>query len=86
MPLETKLLIASIVVIAAGFVLAVTRVLGAWIENNTVRHDLIANSKRKRLEYMRSVAEREHAISGVAGNDSIIIEDDDEPADYAQAA
>lgn len=86
MPLETKVLLACFVVIAAGLVLAVTRVLGAWADHHISRHDLIVESKRRRLEYFNAVAERENAFDSDQqqdGNDSVIIEDDDA---FARAA
>jgi hypothetical protein len=85
MPVETKLLLALSVAAAAGLVIAVMRVLGAWADHHISRHDLIVESKRRRLEYYQAVAERQNAMNQAIedeGHGNVIIEDD-EHADEA---
>lgn len=82
MLLETKLLIACFVVLAAAFVWAVMKVLGAWADHHISRHDLIVESRRMRLAYFNSVAERQAALEAKDEDDpehsSVIIEEPDE--------
>lgn len=89
MSLETKLLLIVMCILAFSLVMAVGRVLAAWAEHHLARHDLIVASKQKRLDYLRSLAEREKAEqNGVLEDDetgNVIIEAD-EPANLAQAA
>ena len=87
MSLETKLMIGCFVALAAALVLAVTKVLGAWTDHHVSRHDLIVESRRRRLAYFNAVAERmiEAVGEGTDENDTVIIEDDDQE-DYAKAA
>lgn len=61
MSIQTKLLIVCFVVMASALVLAVTRVLGAWAHHHTSRHDLIAESKRRRMAYQKALADRDNA-------------------------
>ena len=70
MDLPTKLIILGLIGSAGVFVTVTLRVLGAWSNYHIRRHDLIAESKRRRLEYFRAVAERQ----GMS-NDSIEIVD-----------
>ncbi len=89
MPLETRLMIGCFVALAAALVLAVTKVLGAWADHHISRHDLIVESRRRRLAYFNAVAERMSDITDeeAADNDSVIIEDEDnDQEDYAKAA
>lgn len=90
MPLQTKLLIVFFVVLIAGLVTAVMRVLGAWADHHISRHDLIVESKRRRLEYFSAVAQRQDAMDDASereSHDSVIIDDDESgTTDYAQAA
>lgn len=89
MSLETKLLIGFCIALAAGLVLAVTRVLGAWAEHHITRHDLVAESKRRRLAYFQSVADRQAGISPDDPADeqsNIIIEDDEVDQAFGRAA
>ena len=81
------MLLTCLVLTAAAFVYAVLRVAGAWYEKHVAQHDLIAESKQRRLDYLKAVAEREQqllAAEQAEAFDSIIIEDD-EPS-LAQAA
>ncbi|MEM9347067.1 MAG: hypothetical protein AAGB26_10665 [Planctomycetota bacterium] len=87
MTVETKLVLICLTLLAAAFVIGVLKVVGAWVEHHTSRHDLIVESKRKRIEYLRAVADRERelmALQEAEAEESIIIEDD-EPQ-LAQAA
>ncbi|MFK7789592.1 MAG: hypothetical protein AB8C95_08910 [Phycisphaeraceae bacterium] len=88
MPIETKLLLTCLVLIAAAFAYAVLRVTGAWYEHHVERHDLIAESKRRRFAYLKALADRDRelmAAEEAEASHSVIIEDDDEPV-LAQAA
>lgn len=58
MDLSTKIIALLLIASAGVFVTLVLRVLGAWSHYHVARHDLIAESKRRRLEYFRAVAER----------------------------
>ncbi len=87
MLLETKLLIGCFVMLAAGLVFAVTKVLGAWAEHHITRHDLVVESRRRRLEYFKAVAERESADED--GQDVEFVDaqsSSDQDATYARAA
>lgn len=87
MPSETKLLVTCLVFIAAAFVYAVLRVSGSWYERHIEKHDLIAESKRRRFAYLKALAERDRELIEVEeaqAMQSVIIEDD-EPQ-RAQAA
>ncbi|MEM6258523.1 MAG: hypothetical protein AAGI37_09455 [Planctomycetota bacterium] len=87
MTVETKLVLICLTLLAAAFVVGVLKVVGAWVEHHTSRHDLIVESKRRRVEYKRAVAERERemiALQEAEAEESIIIEED-EPQ-LAQAA
>ena len=70
MDLSTKLLAVGVIASLGIFVAVVLRVLGAWSNYHIRRHDLIVESKRRRLEYFRAVAERQ----GLS-NDSIEVMD-----------
>lgn len=87
MPIETKLLVTCLVIFAVALAYAVLRVTGAWYEHHVGRHDLIAESKRRRFAYLKALADRDRDMmvaSEAEAMDSIIIEDD-EP-EFAQAA
>lgn len=87
MTMEAKLLMTCLVLLAVALVYAVLKVSGAWHDHHVARHDLIAESKRRRFEYLRALAERDRKLSEAAeaeAQQSVIIEDD-EPA-LAQAA
>jgi len=73
MTFQTKLLMMALTLLAGGFALAYLRVLGAWANHHVSRHDLIAASRRRRNDYLKSLAEREQMHMG--GNASILIED-----------
>ncbi|MFN3168981.1 MAG: hypothetical protein ACE37H_18185 [Phycisphaeraceae bacterium] len=86
MAVETKLLIAFFVAVGAGLVIAVMRVLGAWADHHISRHDLVVESKRRRLEYFSAVAERQNALDTAAEAEehgNVIIEGEDQDADNA---
>ncbi len=82
MPTETKLLLTCLVILAAGLVYAVLRVSGAWYEHHVSRHDLVAESKRRRFAYLKAIADRDREMMEAQG--AVIIEND-EPQ-LAQAA
>lgn len=81
MTLETKLLIGCFVVLAYGMVLAISRVLGAWVDHHVTRHDLVVESKRRRLEYLRQLAEMDKQFEEEEGDEAgdVIIEQDELP-------
>ncbi|MEM1353587.1 MAG: hypothetical protein AAGC44_13845 [Planctomycetota bacterium] len=58
MDLTTKLVALAIIATVFIFVTFVLRVLGAWSNYQIRRHDLVAESKRRRIEYLRAVSER----------------------------
>ena len=84
MPLETKLMLFCLIALAMGLVFGVLKVAGAWYEHHVSRHDLVVESKRRRIAYLKALAERERELEE-AENESISIEEDDEP-ELAQAA
>ena len=87
MTIETKLLLTCLVIFAAGLAYAVLRVSGAWFEHHISRHDLIAESKRRRFAYLKAIADRDREMleaQAAESQPSVIIEDD-EP-ELAQAA
>ena len=92
MPLETKLLLLCLGVLAFGFVLSVTRVLGAWAEHHISRHDLIVESKQRRYDYLKAIYDRDQELmaleaEGEAENETVIIEEPDEaPAEETRLA
>jgi|GEM_PF-2351396 len=83
MPLETKLMLLCLAVLAVGLVLSVTRVLGAWAEHHISRHDLIVESRQRRHEYLKAMHERDQEMMGGEENEdsfsSVVIEEPDEP-------
>lgn len=88
MPIETKLLLTCLVFIAASFAYAVLRVTGSWFDHHVQRHDLVAESKRRRFAYLKALADRDRELmeaEHAEANRSVIIDDDDEPV-LAQAA
>ena len=90
MSIETKLLVTCIVLLASALIYAVLKVTGAWYDHHVSRHDLIAESKRRRYAYLRALAERDREImeaNAIEAEGSIVI-DDDEAGDvvYAEAA
>lgn len=90
MSIETKLLLLAVAAIGYCLVLGVMRVLGAWCDHHLSRHDLIVESKRRRLEYRIALAERDRAHAG--GDVIVDAADDAEAKDldaepiYAEAA
>ena len=79
---ETKILFLCLATLAACLVLAITKVLGAWADHHITRHDLVVESKQKRLDYYNAVADMMHdAAQGdhSDGNATVIIEDDEQP-------
>jgi hypothetical protein len=90
MSVETKLMLMCLLLLAAAFVYGVMKVLGAWVEHHLTRHDLIVESKQRRIDYRRALAERDRELmeAEMAEDQSnVIIEEEaaDEPA-LAQAA
>lgn len=76
-----------LLLLAAALVYAVLRVVGAWYDHHVSRHDLIAESKRRRLAYLKSLADRERELAdaqAAESHQSVIIEDDE--LEYAEAA
>lgn len=63
MDMPTKLLALGLIVTAGTLVTVVLRILGAWTDHHIRRHDLIAESKRRRLDYFRAVAQRQTGSS-----------------------
>ena len=86
MPLETKLMLFCLIALAVGLVFGVLKVTGAWYEHHVSRHDLIAESKRRRNEYRRALAERDRELRELeeAEHGPIPIEEDE--TELAQAA
>ena len=86
MPLDTKLTLFCLIALAVGLVFGVLKVAGAWYEHHMSRHDLIVESKRRRIAYLKALAERERELRELeeAEHESISIEED-EP-ELAQAA
>jgi hypothetical protein len=82
MTLETKLLIGCLTLMAVALVYAVLKTCTAWYDHHIVRHDLIAESKRRRFEYQRAIAERDREIAEAEAGGSVIIEEEvvSEPA------
>jgi len=91
MPIETKLLLTCLVMFAVALAYAVLRVSGAWYAHHVERHDLIAESKRRRFAYLKAVADRDREMMQAQAAEvmgSVILEDDEpelEPQ-LAQAA
>ena len=88
MSIETKLFLTCMVLLAFAMIYAVLKVTGAWYDHHVSRHDLIAESKRRRFAYLRAVAERDRELAEVEAGGSVVIEGDEEPGDvvYAEAA
>ena len=87
MTVETKMLLTGLMLLGVVLVYGVLKVLGAWFEHHVARHDLVAESKRRRVEYLRALAERDREMIAAQEEEahaSVIIEDD-EPM-LAQAA
>lgn len=86
MPLETKLMLFCLIALAVGLVFGVLKVASAWYEHHVSRHDLIIESKRRRIAYLKALAERDRELRELeeAENAPITIEED-EP-ELAQAA
>lgn len=86
MPIETKLMLTCLIALAAGLVYAVLKMTSAWYEHHVTRHDLIAESKRRRLEYLKAIAERDRELQALeeAELEDAVIEEE-EPV-LAQAA
>lgn len=87
MAIETKLLVTCLVLFAAALVYAVLRVSGAWYEHHVTRHDLIAESTRRRLDYLKAIADRDRELAEAQAAEmqpSVIFED--EESQLAQAA
>lgn len=61
--MPTKLLALGLIATAGTLITVVLRVLGAWTDHHIRRHDLIAESKRRRLDYFRAIAERQNGSS-----------------------
>lgn len=87
MTVETKVMLICLTLLGLALVYGVLRVTGAWFEHHVARHDLIAESKRRRVEYLRALAERDRemmAMQEEEAEESVII-DSDGP-ELAQAA
>ena len=87
MSVETKLMLTCLTALAALLVYGVLRVITAWYEHNIAKHDLIVNSKQRRYDYLKAIADRDRELmeleeQAIAG--SVIIEDDE--TELAQAA
>lgn len=89
MGLTTEQLAAAVlVVIGACFVYATLAVLGHRLSTQLRKHDIIADARRRRLEYLNAVAKR---AARVAGSDpgevdmgqfnvDIVDDEDEQPA------
>lgn len=87
MDVQTKLMLICLGVLGFTLVFGVLRVTAAWFEHHVSRHDLIVESKLRRYNYLKAIADRDRELQAMeeeAATDSIIIEDD-EPV-LAQAA
>ena len=84
---ETKMLVLFFVAMIGLLIYAVGRIVSTWCDHHISRHDLIVESKRRRLDYLRAVAEREQELHAeeAEGNASVMIEPA-EPEELAQAA
>lgn len=76
MTLETKLLIGCLVLLAVALVYAVLKVSAAWFDHHISRHDLIAESKRRRFAYQKALADRDREIAEAEAGGSVIVEDE----------
>eukprot|EP00752_Nemacystus_decipiens_P016829 g15061.t1 len=84
---QAKIMLLCFSLLGLALVLGVLRVMGAWYEHHVSRHDLIVESKQRRYDYLKAVADREREVLAMeeeAAMESIIIEED-EP-ELAQAA
>lgn len=87
MAIETKLMIFCLLALGAALVYGVLKMSSAWYEHHISRHDLVAESKRRRFAYLKAIADRDRQMLEMRAaelQDSVIIEDD-EPQ-LAQAA
>lgn len=87
MDVQTKLMLICLTLLGLSLVIGVLKVSGAWFDHHVRRHDLIAQSKQRRYDFLKAKYDREQEIMAMeeeAAMDSIIIEDD-EPV-LAQAA
>ena len=87
MAIETKLMIICLLALGTALVYGVLKVTSTWYEHHVSRHDLIAESKRRRFAYLKAVADRERemlAIHEAEAEESVLIEEQ-EPQ-LAQAA
>lgn len=88
MGIETKLLLACLLLLGTALVHAVLRVSGAWYEHHVTRHDLVAESKRRRYEYLKALADRDRALMEAEEAEhqaTVTLEEEDEQV-YAKAA
>ena len=84
---QTKITLLCLTLLGLTLVIGVLRVLGAWYDHHVTRHNLIVESKQRRYDYFKAIAERERealAMEEEEAMDSIVIEED-EPV-LAQAA
>lgn len=87
MDVQTKLMLLCMAALAFVLVIGVLRVIGAWYDHHVSRHDLIAESKQRRYDYLKAKHDRDRELEALqeqVAAESIIIEDD-EPM-LAQAA
>ena len=87
MAIETKLLVTCLVLFGAALVYAVLKITGSWYDHHVSRHDLIAESKRRRFAYLKAIADRDRELAEAAeaeAHETVIIEGDAfEPAQAA---
>ena len=87
MAIETKLMIICLLALGAALVYGVLKVTSAWYEHHVSRHDLIAESTRRRHAYLKAIADRERAMQEIEEAEamqSVTIEEDQ--PQLAQAA
>jgi len=87
MTVESKLLVTCLVLLGVALVYAVLKMTSVWYDHHVSRHDLIAESKRRRFAYLKALADRDRALAQAQAAEagaSVIIED--EIAEPAQAA
>ena len=84
---KTKVMLFFLMLIGLAFTVGVLRVIGAWYAYHVKRHDLIVQSKRKRYDYFKAVADREREAMGMQESEALgsVIIEDEEPT-LAQAA
>ncbi|MCC6681107.1 MAG: hypothetical protein IT445_09425 [Phycisphaeraceae bacterium] len=77
---QAQLTALVLAVLIYALVLAVLRVLGARVRLTLARHDLLVESKRRRLEFERQLAAMRRAEAEAQQQESdVIVEDEIEP-------